>query len=185
MKRCILSIIAALALTSSFAQSDFIQLKKNNKVIQSWFKGNDFYGRLKNGNWITAEIYKIQDDSLYLRPYVVRTYANRLGLPFLDTTYYGLMTVHPNQLNAFPREERGFAYVRNGWIFDIAGGGYLLLNVINTLSDKEPVFGSDNLPKVGIAAGVLAVGVILGLTHKSTYIIGKKYHLEYISAKPS
>jgi hypothetical protein len=95
------------------------------------------------------------------------------------------MTVHPNQLNAFPREERGFAYVRNGWIFDIAGGGYLLLNVINTLSDKEPVFGSDNLPKVGIAAGVLAVGVILGLTHKSTYIIGKKYHLEYISAKPS
>ncbi|MGN6214680.1 hypothetical protein [Parafilimonas sp.] len=185
MKRCILSIIAALALTSSFAQSDFIQLKKNNKVIKSWFKGNDFYGQLKNGNWITAEIYKIQDDSLYLRPYVVRTYVNRLGLPFLDTTYYGLMAVHPGQLNAFPREDRGFGYVKNGWIFDIAGGGYLLLNVINTLSDKEPVFGSDNLPKIGIAAGVLAIGVVLGLTHKSTYIIGKKYRIEYINAKPS
>jgi hypothetical protein len=36
---------------------------------------------------------------------------------------------------------------------------------------------------VAIATGVLALGVVLGLTHKSNYIIGKKYHLEYIAVK--
>ncbi len=185
MNRFIIAIIAALIITPSFAQSDFIQLKKNNKVIKTWFKGNEFYGQLKNGEWITATIYKIQYDSLYLRPYIVQTLANRLGLPVLDTTYYGLMPVHISQLLAFPKEDEGFSDVKNGLIFKIAGGGFLVLNVINTLSANEPVFGSDNLPKVTIAAGVLALGVVLGLTHKSDYIVGKKYHIEYISAKPS
>lgn len=185
MNRCITTLIAAFIVTSAFSQSDFIQLKKNNKVIKTWFKDNDFYGQLNSGEWITATIYKIQDDSLYLRPYIVRTLANRLGLPVLDTTYYGLMPVHINQLSAFPKEDEGFSYVKNGLIFKIAGGGYMLLNVINTLSVNEPVFGSDNLPKITIAASVLALGVVLGLTHKSSYIVGKKYHIEYISAKPS
>ena len=178
MNRCILTVITAFVITSSFAQSDFIQLKKNNKVLQTWFKGDYLYAQLKNGQWIDAEIYKIQDDSLYLRPFTVRTY-------FVDTTFYGLMTIHINYLMAFPREDKGFSYVKNGTIFIIGGGGYLLLNVINTLSNNEPVFGSDNLPNVAIATAVLALGVALRLTHKSTYIVGKKYHIEYISSKPS
>jgi hypothetical protein len=178
MNRCILTVITAFVITSSFAQSDFIQLKKNNKVLQTWFKGDYLYAQLKNGQWIDAEIYKIQDDSLYLRPFTVRTY-------FVDTTFYGLMTIHINYLMAFPREDKGFSYVKNGTIFIIGGGGYLLLNVINTLSNNEPVFGSDNLPNVAIATAILALGVALRLTHKSTYIVGKKYHVEYISSKPS
>ena len=185
MNRCIITIVTAFVITSSFAQSDFIQLKKNNKVLQTWFKGDYIYAQLKNGQWINAEIYKIQDDSLYLRPYAVNTYANRLGLNFLDTTFSGLMTIHVNYLMAFPREDKGFSYVKDGTIFIIGGGGYLLLNVINTLSNNEPVFGSDNLPNVAIATAVLALGVALKLTHKSTYVIGKKYHIEYISSKPS
>ena len=186
MNRCIPAlIIVCIIYNVSFAQSDFIQLKKRDKVIKSWFKGNDFYGQLKNGQWVTALIYKIENDSLYLRPYIVRTYANRLGLPYLDTTYYGMMPVHPNQLNAFPKDDEGFSYIKNGTLFYIAGGGYLLLNVINTLSNNEPVFGSDNLDNIGLAAGLLAVGLALDLTHKSTYTIGKKYRIEYISAKPS
>ena len=66
MKCCLLTIITAFVLTSSFAQSDFIQLKKNNKVLETWFKGDYIYAQLKNGQWINAEIFKIQDDSLYL-----------------------------------------------------------------------------------------------------------------------
>ena len=96
-----------------------------------------------------------------------------------------MMPVHPNQLNAFPKDDEGFSYIKNGTLFYIAGGGYLLLNVINTLSNNEPVFGSDNLDNIGLAAGLLAVGLALDLTHKSTYTIGKKYRIEYISAKPS
>jgi hypothetical protein len=185
MNRCILIIIAFFVINSSFGQSDFFQLKKRDKVLKTWYKDNYIYLQLKNSQWLNAVIYKIQDDSLYLRPYIVQTYVNRLGLNFLDTTFYGLMTIHINNIRAFPKEDEGFSYVKNGLIFDIAGGGYLLLNVINTLSDGDQVFGSDNIAKISIATGVLALGIVLGLTHKSTYIIGKKYRLEYISVKPS
>ena len=185
MNRCILILITAFIITSSFAQSDFIQLKKNNKVLKTWFKDNNITLQLKNNQWLDAMIYKIQDDSLYLRPYVVQTYVNRIGLNFLDTTYYGLMIIHTSYIKAFPKEDEGFAYVKNGAIFKIAGGGYALLNVINTLSNHEPVFGKDNLPKILIALSVFAVGEILSLTHKKDYIIGKKYRIEYISVKPS
>jgi hypothetical protein len=185
MNRWLLALITVFFITSSFAQSDFIQLKKKDKVLKTWFKDNYIYLELKNGQWINAVIYKIQDDSLYLRPYVVQTYINRIGLNFLDTTFYGLMAIHTDYIKAFPKESESFSYVKNGMIFNIAGGAFLLLNVINTLSDNEPVFGSDNIPKLCIGAGLLAIGVTLSLTHKSTYVIGKKYHLEYVSAKPS
>ncbi|HEX5150873.1 MAG TPA: hypothetical protein VFW07_05465 [Parafilimonas sp.] len=185
MNRCFLIIITVFFVNASFSQSDFFQLKKRDKVLKTWYKDNDIYFQLGNGQWITAVIHKIQDDSLYLRPYQVQTFVNRLGLNYLDTTFYGLMTIHINSIHAFPKDDEGFSYVKNGAIFKIAGGGYLLLNIINTLSDGDPVFGEDNLPKIGIAAGVIAVGVVLGLTHKSTYIIGKKYRLEYIAVKPS
>lgn len=185
MNRCILVIVTAFVITSTFAQSDFIQLKKHNKVLQTWYKDNYIYLQLQNGQWLNALIYKIQDDSLYLRPYIVTTYYNRLGLPFLDTTYYGLMPLHFKDIKAFPKEDESFSYVKNGAIFKIAGGGYALLNIINTLSSNEPPFGSDNLPKLAVAAGVFAVGQVLSMTHKKDYIIGKKYHVEYISAKPS
>jgi len=185
MNRCFLILITIFIVNASFGQADFFQLKKKDKVLKTWYKDNDIYFQLKNGQWVNAVIHNIRDDSLYLRPYQVQTFINRLGLNYLDTTFYGLMTIHINSIHAFPKEDEGFSYVKNGAIFKIAGGGYLLLNVINTLSANEPVFGEDNLPKVGIAVGVIAVGVVLGLTHKSAYIIGKKYHLEYISVKPS
>ena len=185
MNRCILFCITVFICTSSYAQSDFIQLKKHNKVLQTWFKNSYITLQLKNGEWLDAIIYKIQDDSLYLRPYIAQTFINRLGFNFIDTTYYGLLTIHPAYIKAFPKKSESFSYVKNGSIFDIAGGVYLLLNIINTLGDKEPVFGSDNLPKLGIGTGLLAVGIVLGLTHKPVYLINKKYHIEYFAAKPS
>ena len=130
MNRCIIVFIAACIYSASFAQSDFIQLKKRDKVIGSWFKGNYITLQLNNEQWINALIYKIQDDSLYLRPYIVQTYANRLGLPFLDTTYYGLMPLHMSGIKAFPKDDESFSYIKNGTLFYIAGGGYLLLNII-------------------------------------------------------
>lgn len=185
MKRCILLAISFFILTASLAQSDFIQLKKNNKVLQNWFKDNYIYAQLKNEQWINAVIYKIQDDSLYLRPFMVQTIINRLGFNFLDTTYFGLMTIHINDIKAFPKEEEGLAFIKNGLIFKIAGGGYALLNIINTLSNNEPVFGGGNITKLSVAIDVFVVGEILSHTYKRSYIIGKKYHLEYISAKSS
>ena len=186
MIRCVLTLFITCLFISSFAQSsDFIQLKKRNKVLQSWFKDNDIYMQLKSKQWITATIYKIKDDSLYVRPYQIIYSTRGHGINTVDTVYYGTTAISVHAINAFPKEREGFGYIKNGFIFKIGGGGYLLLNAINSLGKNEPYFSNKNIPKISIAAGVLALGVVLGLIHKDNYIIGKKYHIEYISVKPS
>lgn len=184
MKRCATAVFILLIAYTSYAQSsDFIQLKKGDKVLQTWFKDNVIYMQLQNGTWMNAIIYKIKDDSLYLRPFEVVYYTRGQGINAMDTVFYGAKTINVNYINAFPKD-KGSGLIKKGTLFKAGGGGFLLLNVINTLSNNEPVFGADNLPKLSIAAGVLAVGVVLGLTYKPNYIIGKKYRIEYISIKP-
>src|SRR5580765_7951298 len=87
MYRCFLIFIAIFTVNASFGQADFFQLKKKDKVLKTWYKDNDIYFQLKNGQWVNAVIHNIRDDSLYLRPYQVQTFINRLGLNYLDTTF--------------------------------------------------------------------------------------------------
>lgn len=159
-------------------------LKKKSTVIQTWFSGQHIYVQLNNGSWINALINKIQLDTLYLQPFATPTVLNRFGMPVIDTVFYGVMHIPVNNLHAFPKNE-SLSYIKNGLILQLGGGGYLLLNVINTLSNNKAVFGNKNISKISLAAAVLAIGIIIHKTHKSNYIIGKKYHIEYISSKPS
>jgi hypothetical protein len=185
MNCCKLLLLFIFISNITSAQSDFIILKKRSRVLETWFSGQYIQLQLNNRQWVSAQIKKIQDDSLYLRPFATRVLANRWGMPYVDTTYYGYMPVSVKNIRALPKMEESFAYVKNGLLLQLGGGGYLVLNIINTLSNNEPVFGNDNLPKVSIGAAVFAAGTLLSLTRKSTYLIGKKYHIEYISSKPS
>jgi hypothetical protein len=185
MNCCKLLLVFIFISNTCTAQSDFILLKKGSRVLETWFSGQNIQLQLDNRQWVNAVINKIQDDSLYLRPFVTQVLANRWGMPYIDTTYYGVMNIDVKDIRALPKTGESFPYIRNGLIFQIGGGGYLALNVINTLSNNEPVFGDDNISKVSIAAAVLAAGTLMSLTHKSIYVLGKKYHIEYISSKPS
>jgi len=181
---CCKLIFIFLLLSKISAAQDFIVLKKKSRVIQTWFTGQHIYAQLNNGSWINALINKIQSDTLYLQPFSTPIVLNRFGMPVTDTVFYGMIKISPNSLHAFPKNE-SVPYVKNGLLLQLGGGGYLLLNVINTLSNNEPVFGSKNISKISLAAAVLAIGTIIHATHKSGYIIGKKYHIEYISSKTS
>src|SRR5690349_20719006 len=183
MNGCKLIFICLLFSKISFTQ-DFIVLKKKSKVIQTWFGGQHIYVQLNNGSWINALINKIQLDTLYLQPFATPIVLNRFGMPVTDTVFDGVMHVAVNNLHAFPKNET-LPYIENGFILQAGAGGYLLLNLINTLSNNEAIFGSKNISKISIAAAVLAIGTIIHKTQKPNYIIGKKYQVEYISSKPS
>lgn len=164
---------------------DIIVLKDRKRVIETWFAGQNIRLQLKNEQWIDGFISRIQNDSLYLRPFVTQVLPNRWGMPYVDTTFYGMMNIAVTDIRAFPKTDESFSYIKNGFIFQVGAAGYLALNLINTLSDNEPFFGEDNLPNVVIAAGVFAAGTVMQVLHKSTYVLGKKYRVEYISSKPS
>lgn len=60
----------------------------------------------------------------------------------------------------------------------VGAAGYSVLHVINEIAQD----GEIEAKNIGISAGVYLAGMILKRFIKSSYTIGKKYRLQYISA---
>ena len=84
-----LTLIVVFCCLQSFAQGDFILLRKDNVVIQSYFKDSYLKCQLNNGQWIEGRIKQIKADSLFLEQIQVRQVASIFGTPMLDTLRYG------------------------------------------------------------------------------------------------
>jgi hypothetical protein len=74
-----------------------------------------------------------------------------------------------------------FVYVKNGLIFQLAGGGYAALNIAGSLFNHEPPFAKRNIKRLSVAALVFGIGEILHLTYRQYLRLGQKYQLKYIS----
>jgi hypothetical protein len=67
-----------------------------------------------------------------------------------------------------------------GRLLMLGGGGFLLVNLVNTLRENEPPFGKDNLPRVLGALGAAAAGFGLTKLEKTYLKVGGKYKLKYL-----
>jgi len=178
MKHLLIIIVVFSSLTA-VAQGDFILLRKNNVVIQSYFKGSYFTGQLNNGQWVEGRIMQIKDDSLFMEQMEVRQVPSIFGTPMLDTVRYGLLKLSLKDIHALPKKEHGIGIVNNGSLFMVGAAGYAVLNIVNglTQSGQQPITSSQNIINLSIAAGVFLFGEILHWTHHKYIIIGKKYQL--------
>ncbi len=183
-KKLLLLFIVFISLKAS-AQKDFIVLKKNDRVIATYFTGLVFNFQLTNKQWMTGYLRKIGDDTLVIKPFVLHIVPGLFGMPMQDTTYLPDMKLTVANIYAVPRLKNSFGYIKDGTLFQIGGGGYMALNVVNNLADKQPLFSADNSRRLGIAAGVLAIGTVLHITRKSYLKLGKKYTLEYVALNGS
>ena len=181
-----LTLIVVFCCLQSFAQGDFILLRKDNVVIQSYFKDSYLKCQLNNGQWIEGRIKQIKADSLFLEQIQVRQVASIFGTPMLDTLRYGLAKFSIKDIHTLPKKEHGIAMVNNGSLFKVGAGGYIVLNIINGLTQpNQSVTSNQNLLNLGIAAGVFMFGEILHWTHRDYITIGKKYQLYSTATVPS
>jgi len=182
----ILIVIVFFSGFRSIAQGDFILLRKNNVVIQSYFKGSYFTGQLNNGQWVEGRIMKIKDDSLFMEQMEVRQVPSIFGTPMLDTVKYGLLKLSLKDIHALPKKEHGIGIVNNGSLFMVGAGGYAALNIINGLTQSnEPITSHQNIINLSIAAGVFLFGEILHWTHHKYIILGKNYELYSTATVPA
>ena len=185
MQKIILLILCTGFVFSSYAQSgDMLVFKKGNYTIQRFYQGSFISFQLNTKQWISGYIKKIQTDTVTIVPIQESPVINFLGMVIADTIILNTVKIALKNIYAFPKEHEHFSYVKDGSLLQILSGGYLVLNLINTASSKDPVFGKDNIKNVGVAAGVFAAGTVLHMTHKSSYLIGKKYHLKSLILKP-
>jgi hypothetical protein len=154
-----------------------VVLRKHYQTIQTYFPTSYIQLQLTNKQWVEGRIRQIKGDSLFINLMAIRQVANFYGLPTIDTLRYGLFKIHINEIYALPKKGTGLDFLTNGTLLQIGSAGYIGLNVINGIGKNEPIFSTDNGTRLGIAAGIFAVGTLLHRTHKDTYILGKKYKL--------
>jgi hypothetical protein len=169
----------------AYSQQDFFHLKKSNRTITTYRQGYYIAFQTRSRQWITGEITKIQNDSFFVRPRIIR-----FSLMNVDTTYFPVMGIALADVVLLPKKGvkidfiKGqlqlntaaghvhWYWIKNGLLFRVGGGGFALLTLINGLSKNVFVFG--------IAAAFYILGEFLHRTFKVTMKMGKKYHLHYI-----
>lgn len=165
---------------SAMAQKDLLLLKQNNQTLQTWTSGSYILFQFSSKQWIEGIIKTIKNDSLLIDQIQVRQVGNRFGLPSIDTAHFGLLKLHITEIYGMPKHDGTTNMFNNGSLLQLGSGAYIFLNIINSIIKNDPVFGTDNLPKLGIAAGFFVLGKILQNSHRTYLQMGKKYRMTTI-----
>jgi hypothetical protein len=185
-------VIFTFFFSTAYCQQDLLVFQKRNKVIDRYWKGTVISFQLKNKQWQKGEITKIQNDSFFIRPMVVR-----YSLMSTDTFHYKIMGFALTDVFAMPKKGVLIDYIngqfqistsgghvhwywiKSGWIFRVGAAGYAGLHIVNGLLDDNFSF-QESKTQLAAAAAVFLFGVLLHTTYKPYLQLGKKYRLEIL-----
>jgi hypothetical protein len=189
--KSILAILAVCLSLNIYSQQGFLVVKKRNKTVRYFGKDNRLTFQLANGQWITGTIDKIKKDSFEFTQEIIRYYT--IGT---DTFHYRRQQYALTDIYAIPSKRQQyyfqndqvhitlgrerFAWIRNGFLLQVAGGGYAGLNIINDLYRNEPPFTSKKIAGLGIGAVAFLFGTFLHSRFNPVIRPGKKYKFELI-----
>jgi len=192
MARLLILVVALFYFSDLFPQNGFIILKKRNKPFRYFWKDDRFTFQTSENNWVSGILRSISKDSFVITQEI--TNYNVIGISTIHFTDppYSIADIKAlptrNQLVVYDRQKariipghEKFMWVRNGFIFQVAGAGYAGLNLSNDLIRKEPPFARKNLADLGISAGVFLLGTLLQLRFDPYIRVGRKFQLECIT----
>jgi hypothetical protein len=167
--------------TTSFSQSaDFIQLKKNNKTIITYYSGMNIAFTTESGAYMDVLINGISNDTLYVQEFIIRYLPTNIGTYIIDTVGSYHYKYHCNQIAAIGQKERTNFNVKGSGAA-LLGGGILLTLASGVIyvADREKFSAPLLLTSVGL--GTLGYFMAKGKKHGGGMIIGKKYKLVYVN----
>lgn len=171
-----LLILTCVSFSKLNAQSDWLVLKKKDRTLQSWSAGSYIIFRFSNQQWIEGYVRKVQQDSVWINQVHINRMFNNMGFYSFDTSNMGIMRIHVNEITAVPKKNFSYNVFSNGKIFQLGSAAFIFLNVFNSAIHSEPVFASDNVPRLGIAGGVFLLGTLLASSSRTYWEAGRKYH---------
>lgn len=158
-----------------------LALKDRGVIVHSFVKGSYINIELSNHSWVTGYVELVQPDSVKINQFALQKITTVYGTWGEDTLRLGQLTIGVNEIAAFAHEKGHYSSVfSNGGFLKVAGPLYAGLNITNSLINKDPVFGSRNLPQ--IAGGVVAwlLGKWQANSNPNYRPIGKRYSIEII-----
>ena len=192
MKKLTLIAILSFSFSLAYCQQDILVFKKKNKEIYRYWKGSTIAFQLEDKQWQKGEITRIQNDSFYIRPMVVR-----YSLMRTDTLHYSVRGFALTDVFAMPNKgilidyingrfqisrsggHVHFYWIKSGLIFRVGAAAYAGLHIVNGLIQNNFSF-SDSKTELLAAAAVFLVGVLLHMNYKPYLRIGSRYHLEIL-----
>lgn len=180
----ILIILTLMSLPAmALAQGDMLLLKKKGKVIRSYYPGSTIYFDIGGGPQ-KATIYQLKNDSLFLVQYQVRQVMTTLGTQRPDTVNSYRYGFGYDEIVKLIEPARGWDWHSAGTV--LFGGGTLLTTaglLTWVLAKKDSRYYAR--PEfVAVSAALAGIGYLLLQTNSGKHFaIGKKYSLQYISAK--
>lgn len=175
------ALLLLLCMEKIQAQSNILVFKEKNRNVKSWVKDDFIHFQYVTTQWIDGKIKKITADSIYINAFVLRQIPNQFGFPTVDTSWFGLMGIHISEIIGMPGNRFRSGIIGNGTLFQVAGSGYILVNVLNSIIKSDNFFRSDNITSIGIAAGMVLIGKLQSLKHRPYVRIRKKYSMQIIS----
>ncbi|HEY1021159.1 MAG TPA: hypothetical protein VGE06_02545 [Flavisolibacter sp.] len=165
------------------AQSlDYISVRKSNgRVLKNFYAGSAIILQQTNGTYLQGPVLAVRNDSIYVTVYDIRYYPTQFGTYVRDTistTHVGIR--HQEIQRIFLNPRRGFFKRMAGPLLMIGGGGYLVLNVLNGLAYEGSVTDSENLRKLGTAAGAFGLGFLLTKLFASDGFSTQKHRIVYV-----
>ncbi len=180
MKSLLILLFLILTTGAAFSQNDLLVLKQRNQSIQSWVPGSVITFQYSSKQWIQGIIKAIRNDSILIEQITLERVANQFGFLSIDTAKLGLMKLHVKEIYGMPKRSSGGSIFTNGALFMLGSAAYIFVNIFNTLIHKDALFDSQNSVRLGTAAGVFLVGVLLQSGHSDYVVLGKKYTMETI-----
>ncbi len=164
----------------SRAQNDFLLLKKHNKTIAHYFKGDAIGVYTKDCALINGILKKCSGDTLYINIPVTQNYATIFGNA-VDTTGYNYFKINVQDVAMIPAQRLNATTIGN----IIVRAGVLItsiwaVNKIHINGNRQNTYAVQFL-----AAGAVNVAAAYAAPFKNSrptgYKIGRKFKLVYIS----
>jgi hypothetical protein len=160
--------------------SDMVVLKKGaDKTLKTYLAGSQIHFISIAGNEVEGNIKKIERDSIFIHTYDSRAAYTMWGTSFWDTVSVSLSRYHISEIREIIKPRSGFGFIKNGYLFMIAGISYAILHVVNAPILDQPIIPG----QLAAAGGITATGVVLNRIHKNTVKLGKQHYLQYIPLK--
>jgi hypothetical protein len=175
-----LSILLLISNTSYSQSADFIQLKKNNKLITTFYSGMNISITAESGAYIDALINGIKNDTIYLQEFIVRYLPTNIGTYIVDTAGSYRYKYHYKQIAAIGQKEKTNFNVKGSGAALLGGGAVLTLaSGIIYVADRKKFSAPLLLASVGL--GTLGYFMAKGKKGGGGMAIGKKYKLVYMN----
>jgi hypothetical protein len=177
MKPLLITYLVLVSVTASSQQTDFFLLKHSGRTVRSFFAGSYIDFATIRGESHSGYIKKVANDSVWVENYQILKGYTMFGGAILDTMTFQAMKFAVKDITAIHKEKLRLEQTALPVLLKIGSAGYILLHIVNGIILKQNI----NFTRVGIAAAVYLVAVLIQKLRKEYYHIGKKYTLQYMS----